>query len=227
MITVDSVKKYAGGKLILNVPQLTVHAGERVALIGANGSGKTTLLRIMAGILAPDEGKVVFTNTGLLPYYLPQQSLGFSMSVTNNLLTALPKTMSKADKQTAVNDILKALDLVPLAKKRGNRLSGGETQRMALARLLITPKSLLLLDEPASAADISGIDLIEAQLLDFCGKNKTTLVMATHSPKQALNIATRVILLQGGEIAESGAPRELLNNPQTEWGKRFIEHWKV
>jgi len=227
MITVDSVKKYAGGRLILNIPRVEIHEGEKTVLIGANGSGKTTLLRIMAGILTPDEGRVTYSNPDIPPYYLPQASFGFAMSVTNNLLTALPKTMSREEKQKAVDAVLKMLALEPLAKKRGNRLSGGETQRMALARLLITPKKLLLLDEPASAADISGVDLIEAALLDFCRTNSTTLVMATHSPKQALNIADRVILLQSGEIAESGTPEELLKNPRTEWGKRFMEHWRV
>ncbi len=227
MITVDSVKKYAGGRLVVNIPHLKIHEGEKTVLIGANGSGKTTLLRILAGILSPDQGRVTFSNPDILPYFLPQASFGFSMSVTNNLITALPGTMSRDEKQTAAVAVLKTLALEPLAKKRGNRLSGGETQRMALARLLITPKKLLLLDEPSSAADISGIDLIESALLDFCGKNRTTLVMATHSPKQALNLADRVILLQGGEIAESGTPEELLKNPRTEWGKRFMEHWRV
>ena len=135
--------------------------------------------------------------------------------------------MSKEEKQKAIDDALRLLDLQALAKKRGSRLSGGETQRMALARLLIKPKKLLLLDEPSSAADIKGNDLIETALLKFCTANGTTLIMATHSPKQALNIATRVVLMQDGKIAESGAPEELLKNPKTEWGKQFMEHWQV
>ncbi len=227
MITVDSVKKYAGDRLILNIPGLTVEKGERIALIGANGSGKTTLLRIMAGTLEADEGMVTYSDETSQPYYLPQNSYGFSMSVYKNLQTALPKETGPEERHKAIAGMLKLFDLEHLAKKRGNRLSGGETQRLALARLLITPKSLLLLDEPASAADISGIDLIETALLDFCKKNGTTLVMATHSPKQALNIATKVILLQGGEIAECGTPEELIKRPHTEWGRRFMEHWKV
>lgn len=227
MLTVNKVKKYAGKRCIVDVPNLTIVKNERVALIGANGSGKTTLLRILAGTVEADEGKVTIESPGISPYYMPQISFGFAMSVLNNLKTSLPKGMSKEEKQKAISDTLKLLDLEALAKKRGSRLSGGETQRMALARLLITPKKLLLLDEPSSAADIKGIDLIETALLKFCKTNGTTLVMATHSPKQALNIATRVVLLQGGEIAESGAPEELLKNPQTEWGKQFMEHWRV
>ncbi|MEI6578015.1 MAG: ABC transporter ATP-binding protein [Eubacteriales bacterium] len=227
MITIKSLKKYARERLILNIPELTVTKGERLILVGPNGSGKTTLLRIMAGTLKADEGEVAFSDSNSPAYYLPQQSYGFSMSVYKNLITALHEGMHKNEKRKAVEKTLKEFDLEALAKKHGNKLSGGETQRMALARLLITPKSLLILDEPCSAADISGIDLIEKVLLDFCNKNESTLVMATHSPRQALNIATRVILLQDGEIAESGTPDELLNHPQTEWGKRFIEHWKV
>ena len=227
MITVDSLKKYAGNRLILNIPKLTVNDGEKVALIGANGSGKTTLLRILAGTLKADEGSVIFAGADTSSYYMPQQSCGFSISVYNNLFTALPAGMHKSEKEDAVTQALKCFDLDHLAKKRGSRLSGGETQRMALARLLITPKKCLFLDEPSSAADIRGTDLIESELLGFCKKNNTTLVMATHSPRQALNIADKVILLQGGEIAESGTAEELLKNPQTEWGRLFIEHWKV
>jgi len=227
MITVNSVKKYAGERLILNIEQLTVNKGEKVVLIGPNGSGKTTLLRIMAGTLKADSGTIVFADSAEPAYYMPQTSFGFSMSVYKNLLTALPKGLHKTDKRKAVEEGLKNFDLVSLAKKRGSKLSGGETQRMALARLLITPKSILLLDEPASNADVEGNDLIEKALLEFCEKNGTTLVMATHSPRQALNIADRLIFLQDGAIIESGAPEELLNRPQTEWGQRFIEHWKV
>ena len=227
MITINAVKKFAGKRCIVNIPYLTIEKDERVALIGANGSGKTTLLRIIAGTIEADEGKVTIDSPGIHPYYMPQISFGFALNVLNNLKTVLPKEMSKEEKQKAINDVLNLLDLEPLAKKIGNKLSGGETQRMALARLLITPKKLLLLDEPSSAADIKGIDLIETALLEFCKKNETTLVMATHSPKQALNIATRVILLQDGEIAESGAPEDLLKNPKTEWGKQFMAHWQV
>lgn len=227
MITVNSVKKYAGERLILDIEHLTVHQGEKVVVIGPNGSGKTTLLRIMAGALKADSGAVSFTDSAEPAYYMPQQSFGFSMSVYKNILIALPKGMRKTEQRNAVEQSLKRFDLEPLAKKRGSKLSGGETQRMALARLLITPKNILLLDEPASNADVEGNDLIEKELLEFCKKNGTTLVMATHSPKQALNVADRLILLQGGKIIESGAPEELLNRPQTDWGKRFVEHWKV
>jgi ABC-type glutathione transport system ATPase component len=227
MITVDSVVKHAGKKRIVDVQKLIVNQGERVALIGANGSGKTTLLRIIAGTLKADEGNVSIETPDIMPYYMPQTSFGFAMSVFDNLKTALPKVMEKEKKQKAIDDVLSLLDLETLAKKRGNKLSGGETQRMALARILITPKKLLLLDEPSSAADIKGIDLIETALLNFCKTNGTTLVMATHSPKQALNLATRVILLQDGKIVESGTPEELLKSPKTEWGRQFMEHWKV
>lgn len=227
MITVNGVKKYAGKRCIVDVPHLTIAKNERVALIGANGSGKTTLLRIIAGTIKADEGKATIESPDVSPYYMPQISFGFAMSVMSNLKTVLPKDMSKEEKQKAIDNALSLLDLQALAKKRGSRLSGGETQRMALARLLITPKKLLLLDEPSSAADIKGIDLIETALLKFCITNETTLIMATHSPKQALNIATRVVLMQDGKIAESGAPEELLKNPKTECGKQFMEHWQV
>lgn len=227
MITVDSLKKHAGGRPILNVPRLAIHKGERVALIGANGSGKSTLLKILAGVVKPDEGTTVFEGFGSPPYYMPQRSYGFAMSVSKNILLSLGPGFSAAEKREAVDAALKQFGLERLAKKRGDRLSGGETQRLALARLLITPKSVLLLDEPSSAADIYGTQLIEKAILDYCAENNTTLVMATHSPRQALHIADRLILLRDGEIAEDTTPEELVRNPQSEWGKLFMENWKV
>lgn len=226
MISLENIVKFAGGRQILHIPHLTVQKGERLVIIGANGSGKTTLLRILAGTLSPDEGHVCFDDDIGLPYYMPQHSLGFSLSVLKNLKQALPRELDKEQAAAAADHVLRRFGLEGLKHQKGHRLSGGETQRLALARLLITPKKLLILDEPSSAADIESTDIIETALLSFCQDNTTTLIASTHSPRQALNIATKVLLLENGQIAESGPPEDLLNHPETTWGKRFVEHWK-
>lgn len=226
MILLENLVKSAGNRQLLRIPHLTIQNGERLVIIGANGSGKTTLLRILAGTLLPDEGRVCFDEDVGMPYYMPQHSLGFSLSVQNNLKQALPRGLDTERATAAADRVLRDFGLEELKHQKGHRLSGGETQRLALARLLITPKSLLILDEPSSAADIESTDIIETALLNFCKNHKTTLIASTHSPRQALNIATRVLLLEDGQIAESGPPEDLLNHPKTTWGKRFVEHWK-
>jgi ABC-type multidrug transport system ATPase subunit len=211
----------------VDVDSFEIKPQDRLAVIGPNGSGKTTLLRLLAGRLKPDEGSITYRDSTPLPYYLPQISQSFSLSVKNNLLTCLPKSIGMQERHNLADAALKRFKLEALAHKNAKRLSGGETQRLALACLLVTPKKLLILDEPTSAADIESVDLIEKVLLEDSIKNDTTLIFATHSPRQALNLATKVLLLENGAAAETGSPEELLKNPKTEWGKRFMEHWQI
>lgn len=227
MIVIENLKKYAGERLIVDVDSFEIKPQDRLAVIGPNGSGKTTLLRLLADRLKPDEGSITYRDSTPLPYYLPQISQSFSLSVKNNLLTCLPKSIGKQERHNLADAALKRFKLEALAHKNAKRLSGGETQRLALACLLVTPKKLLILDEPTSAADIESVDLIEKVLLEDSIKNDTTLIFATHSPRQALNLATKVLLLENGAAAETGSPEELLKNPKTEWGKRFMEHWQI
>lgn len=227
MIVIENLKKYAGERLIVDVDSFEIKPQDRLAVIGPNGSGKTTLLRLLADRLKPDEGSITYRDSTPLPYYLPQISQSFSLSVKNNLLTCLPKSIGKQERHNLADAALKRFKLEALAHKNAKRLSGGETQRLALACLLVTPKKLLILDEPTSAADIESVDLIEKVLLEDSIKNDTTLIFATHSPRQALNLATKVLLLENGAAAETGSPEKLLKNPKTEWGKRFMEHWQI
>ncbi|MGI6248843.1 MAG: energy-coupling factor ABC transporter ATP-binding protein [Acutalibacteraceae bacterium] len=227
MIVIENLKKYAGERLIVDVDSFEIKPQDRLAVIGPNGSGKTTLLRLLAGRLKPDEGSITYRDSTPLPYYLPQISQSFSLSVKNNLLTCLPKSIGMQERHNLADAALKRFKLEALAHKNAKRLSGGETQCLALACLLVTPKKLLILDEPTSAADIESVDLIEKVLLEDSIKNDTTLIFATHSPRQALNLATKVLLLENGAAAETGSPEELLKNPKTEWGKRFMEHWQI
>ena len=227
MIVIENLKKYAGERLIVDVDSFEIKPQDRLAVIGPNGSGKTTLLRLLAGRLKPDEGSITYRDSTPLLYYLPQISQSFSLSVKNNLLTCLPKSIGMQERHNLADAALKRFKLEALAHKNAKRLSGGETQRLALACLLVTPKKLLILDEPTSAADIESVDLIEKVLLEDSIKNDTTLIFATHSPRQALNLATKVLLLENGAAAETGSPEELLKNPKTEWGKRFMEHWQI
>jgi len=223
LIELHDVSKTYGERTVLHIPYLAFQSAKRYALIGVNGSGKTTLLRILAGILQSDTGEV----TKIPPDgmgYLPQAPYAFGFSVKKNVAIALP---NGTDSEERILAALKAVGIDHLQNARGNRLSGGETQRMALARVISKPRRLLLLDEPTASADIRGTDLIEKALLDYAASTSCTLILSTHSPAQALRLADEVIFLDQGVVVEQGQADQLLNHPKHLTTKLFLDHWKL
>lgn len=225
MIHLCNVEKRYGAKIALAIPDLTIEDGERIALIGPNGSGKSTLLRLLAGVIEPDAG--ANRNGGLSRGevgYLPQQPYAFDLSVQQNVELALE---GEKNRSILARDALERVGLLHLAKARANRLSGGETQRMALARVLARKRKLLLLDEPTASADIQAIERIECAILDYAGETGCTLVFSSHAPSQAMRLSTRVIALDGGAIGEQGDTAAVLNDPQAESTKAFLRSWRL
>lgn len=223
MIALQHITKKAGGRLILDIPKLEFQEGRRYALIGENGSGKTTLLRIMAGILNPDCGKLVgLPQPGM--GYLPQAPYGFGFSVRRNVELALQGEENATAKALSA---IKAVGLTPLVNARGHKLSSGETQRMALARLIAKARPLLLLDEPTSSTDIRGMDQVDALLLRYARETGCTLIFSTHSPAQALRLAEEVIFLEKGKVVEQGSASQVLKRPQCESTRLFLQHWRI
>lgn len=221
MIKLQNIKKTYGERTVLDIESQNFKKGETVAIVGPNGSGKSTLLKIIADIIKSDDGEIE-RNGKIL--YLPQQSLPFRKSVRKNILYSME---SSDNKEIRCNEILKQLGLSHLRDKNAKGLSGGEAQRLALGRVLVNESDFMLLDEPSSAADIDGTELIEKAITDYKNKTGCGVIMTTHSPIQALKLADRIIMLNSGKIAEDGKPEELLISPKTDWGKKFISMWKL
>ncbi len=221
MLKLKDVKKCYGERTVLDIDKLRLNKGETVAVIGPNGSGKSTLLKILADVIKSDGGQT--ERSGEI-YYLPQQNTPFGKSVRRNILYCVKKGEGK---EAVCDEMLAALGLTALADKNAKGLSGGERQRLALARVLVNEGDFLLLDEPSSAADIEGTELIEKAIADYRDKTGCGIIMTTHSPAQALKLADRIIMLCDGKIIEDGKPEELINSPKTEWGKKFINQWKL
>lgn len=220
MIEISASKTY-GDRKVLDVERLALEPATVYAVIGSNGSGKSTLLQILAGTLRFD-GKINFGNirrdeTG----YMPQKSFAFDMSVIRNLtLTHMAKERSLY-RRKAVR-LLEELDLIHLKRKNAARLSGGETQRLALARLMMTQYRLLLLDEPTASMDINSTVLCEKVLKNYCEKWSPTVVIATHSMQQARRIADYVVFMDNGVPCEINTPEEIFSNPHDERTKEFL-----
>ena len=221
MIVANNLKKTYGERTVLDAEQLCVKKGETVVIVGPNGSGKSTLLKILAGVLEKSSGS--FSIDGEV-YYLPQQNTAFSKTVKKNILFAM-KENSEKDKRC--DNVLELLSLSHLRDKNAKVLSGGECQRLALGRIIVNNADFVLLDEPSSAADIEGTEIIEKALRNYKEETGCGILMTTHSPKQARNLADRIIMLYDGKIVEEGRPEELILSPKTEWGKKFIDMWRI
>ena len=217
MIEISNLKKNYGERTVIDIPELTFGKGESAVLAGANGSGKTTLLKILAGIVKPSDGNISVPEKTL---YMPQQSYAFRGDLLRNLL------ICGTGKDKAL-ELLEKLGLASLAEKKAGSLSGGELQRLSLCRVLSKECDLLLLDEPTSACDAEGAELVLKAVEEYREKQRCTVIMSTHSPMLAANAAGRLIVMCNGKIEDDGKPEEILSNPDTQWAKSFTAGWKI
>ncbi|MDO5111837.1 MAG: ATP-binding cassette domain-containing protein [Clostridia bacterium] len=221
-VTITGIQKSFGARMVLDIPALHLEPGLKYALIGPNGSGKSTLLRVLSGVLAPDAGSIATDAKEI--GYMPQKPYCFGFSTCKNVELAVE------DRPDAHQLALRALARVGMeahAETRGSRLSGGEAQRMAFARMIVKRRDLLLLDEPTSATDVAGSILLEDALLSYSHDVGCTVLFATHTPSVAARCADRVILLCNGRVCEWGEAKQVLLAPQSEEAKSFLTYWKL
>ena len=195
MIQINNLKKQYGDRIVLDIPELEIKQGEHIILTGHNGSGKSTLLKILAGTENRTEGDVL--SQGQI-FYLPQQSLPFNKSVKSNVLFCLDGKRKEINELS--EKILSSFNLKHLENKNAKTLSGGECQRLALSRVLCKKGDIILLDEPTSAADSKGRQLINGLICEYCEKTGCTLVMTTHTGEFPDLNNLRIIELCDGKI---------------------------
>lgn len=200
---IPALKKTYRDKTVLDIPETAIRDGSITAVCGRNGSGKSTLARILAGVIKDDSGTslALSGHTG----YMCQASLPFRLSVRKNLLLNADKNCSKEENQQRANRLLEEIGLQEYAKKNAARLSGGQTQRMALARVLMKSYDLLILDEPTASMDQAAIPAAEKLILDYQKRTGCTILLITHSPEQAERLADQVLLLDEGKIISLSA----------------------
>ena len=215
---ISAFSKSYGSRVVLRFPDLELPDGCITAVIGPNGSGKSTLARVLAGLERSDQKRppLVPLRVG----YMPQKSYAFRMSVARNI--ALNGSDSKR-RET----LLRTLQIDTLAGQSAKRLSGGETARMALARLLMRDYELLILDEPTAAMDVESTLTAETLLSDYCRDTGAGILLVTHSLQQARRIAQHVLFLHQGELREQGDASRLLSAPETEELRRFLEFYGI
>lgn len=222
-ICIEALKKSFGTRTVLELPRQEFDFGRIYAVIGANGSGKSTFARLLSGMAEADEGKLQTerserTADKLEIGYMPQKSYAFRMSVRQNLL------LNDGDEARA-NELLEAVKLTELSGVQAKKLSGGETARMALARILMRDYELLLLDEPTAAMDIETTILAEKLLRDYCERTGCCMMLITHSLQQARRMADELLFLHKGKLIERGSTAELLSAPKNPLTQKFIEFY--
>jgi ABC-type Mn2+/Zn2+ transport system ATPase subunit len=229
MIRLEGIAVKYGGRTVFGAEHFAFEAGRSYAILGANGSGKTTLLRLLSGNLKPDSGRIVFDEV-IKPgdiAYMPQKPYAFGFSVWRNVSMALPGHIAKDQARETALSALTQVGMQDFAYQKGNRLSGGEQQRMAFARMIMRPHRLLLLDEPTSSTDIAGNDQVENALKEYRRQTGCTIILASHSLSQAMRIADEALFLDKGRIVESGPADKVIREPESEEGKACLQHWRV
>ena len=203
---------------VLDFPGMELEAGKIYAVIGANGSGKSTFARILSGIQSPDK-RTKLLDAGSVGY-MPQKNYAYRMSTRANILLN-GKDGARAEA------MMDALQIRHLENKRADKLSGGETARMALARLMMKRYALVLLDEPTAAMDMETTLLSERLIVDYVRETGCVLILVTHSLQQARRIANEVWYFHKGALLESGPEGEVLYAPKQEETRQFLEFYGI
>jgi molybdate transport system ATP-binding protein len=236
-VTLEATVAVRRGSLDLRV-DLTVADGEVVAVLGPNGAGKSTLLRVLAGLLPPDDGRVVVDGTAwddvAARTHLPahrravgvvfQDALLFPhLTVGENVAFGLrTRGIRKHERLQSSAAWLARVGLDGSAGRSPASLSGGQAQRAALARALVGDPALLLLDEPLSALDARTRLVVRAELRRHLTAFAGSTVLVTHDPVDAMALADRVVVVEDGRVVQAGTPDEVNRHPRTDYVARLV-----
>jgi sulfate/thiosulfate transport system ATP-binding protein len=231
-IEIRHVSKQFGQFAALDGVSLDVPSGSLTALLGPSGSGKSTLLRIIAGLEWPDAGEVLISGQDATALAPQKRGVGFvfqhyaafkHMTVRDNVAFGLRvRKRPKAEIRERVDQLLDLVQLREFGHRYPAQLSGGQRQRMALARALAPEPRVLLLDEPFGALDAR----VRAELRDWLRRLHdevhVTTVFVTHDQEEAMEVADQIAVLDHGRLQQVGTPRELYDEPATEFVMRFV-----
>lgn len=232
LLTVTDITKRYGKNEVLSNIDLSVNDGEFVTLLGPSGCGKTTLLRIIAGFEAPTSGSVTLNGsdiTRLPPHRRPvntvfQRYLLFPhLDVAANVAFGLRiKRTPKKETKKLVMEALELVRLAHLVDRRGDQLSGGQAQRVSLARALVNKPRLLLLDEPLSSLDLKVRLDMQAELRRIHRETGATFLYVTHDQQEAMSLSDQVVVMRNGAVEQIDAPAALYHRPATAHVARFV-----
>ncbi|HRP32210.1 MAG TPA: ABC transporter ATP-binding protein [Agriterribacter sp.] len=234
LLQVSAVSKEEGNATILQDISFSQQSLQKIAIAGASGSGKSTLLKIIAGLIQPDHGEVWFENTRVkgpnekltpgqpeIAYLSQHFELRNNYRVEEILDYANTFTIKKADA------LYRLCRIDHLLKRRTDQLSGGEKQRIALARLLSSAPKLLLLDEPFSNLDLVHSNLLREVIQDISERLGITCILVSHNPADLLSWADDVFIVQSGRIIQRGSPQQVYYHPENTYVAELLGAYNV
>jgi ABC-type sulfate/molybdate transport systems ATPase subunit len=237
VLSLQGIRHRRGGRDVLEIDRLDLTAGERLAVLGPNGAGKTTLLRLMAGLEAPSVGTVEVDGLRTVHAdasvrrriaYATQRAGLLSTSVLRNVELPLRwRGVARAKRRADALAALRRLGVEHLAERPAPALSGGEAQRVSLARALALEPQLLLLDEPAAGLDAEARRSFLDDLAYLLADRAITVVHVSHRPDEALRLADRVTVLVEGTVRQQAEPSRLLREPADATVARLVGYENV
>ena len=220
------------GNFFLRGVDLEVQDGEYFVLLGPTGAGKTVLLESIAGIQGIRGGEVWINDRNVTPLNLEERRIGFAyqkytlfrhLPVRDNISFGLMwRYKSKKEVDQAVDQVIELLNLQDLQDKRPWALSGGESQKVCLARAIAIRPDLLILDEPLSSVDLESKEVTEKELKELHLRLKLTTIHVTHDFEEAIALGDRVAIMIGGKIVQTGTPDQVFRHPNSEAVARFL-----
>jgi spermidine/putrescine ABC transporter ATP-binding subunit len=234
LLSIRNLAKSFGKTAVLRDISLDIAEGEFLTILGESGSGKTTLLRIIAGFESADSGEIlmagerldhkppyrrrvntVFQHYALFPHLTVAENIGYGLRVAK---------LPKAEITARVEQALAMVKMTAYAAAKPAKISGGQQQRIALARALVNRPRLLLLDEPLSALDANLRRQMQVELKSLQREVGISFVFVTHDQEEAMVMSDRIALLRRGELEQVASPREIYSRPATAYVAQFIGH---
>jgi ABC-type Fe3+/spermidine/putrescine transport system ATPase subunit len=228
---VDLCKAF-GESAVVKQLKIEINSYELVKILGPGGCGKTTTLRMIAGFIEQDEGEIYFDDEEMTKVPPHMRNVGYlfkrfalfpHMNVYENIEFGLKMNkVAKNERETRIHDILRLMKIESYAKRKHSELSGGEQQRVALARVLVLQPRVLLLDEPLSSLDAKLGNELKYEIRNLQKNAKMTAIYVTHDQSEAFAISDRIYVMQEGLIQQAGTPLELYSSPRSVFVADFL-----
>lgn len=227
-LEIKKIDKYFDNSKIIKSNSFTIDRGELVSIVGESGSGKTTLLRCIAGLENIERGKIFLNSVDITSLAVSKRPISFvfqqsplfpHLSVYENILFNL-----KQYDHILLNQLITNLKISTILNKFPHQISGGENQRVAVARSLIRKPSLMLLDEPFNHLDIQIKEKLKKIIVETIRKMNVTTIVVSHNVTDALHISDKILVLQNGEIVDYSEPEKIYKNPSSLYSAKLFGH---
>ena len=240
MITFENISKSYKNTTVLKNISFTIKDGEFVCLIGESGCGKTTTLKMINQLIEPTSGKITINNQDIkkideiklrrkMGYVIQQTGLFSHMSIRDNIeIIAKIEKVPEKNRKERVKEMMRMVDLdESLLDRYPNELSGGQLQRIGIARAFMIDPKIILMDEPFSALDPMSRTALQDELLKLQRKFHKTIVFVTHDMDEAIKLADKIAIMEKGHLVQYDTPENILKHPANDFVKHFVGNKRI